>query len=224
MITGELKNKIDNMWDVFAAGGLVNPLEVKSVHTEMSTVFVKWAKYLFEKNDINECFKIFTLAIQYDNTNPEVYYELGQVNAFIKNYNEAILHYKKSIHINSQCAKYYMAIADAYEAIGNTYEQKDSLLVASEVDENNTEVLYKLALLYEKQHDKTSEIKTLEKILELEPSHIDAKYHLALLLERQGNKEEALKLYKEIESVDLNYKNVRENIQMLTTEGESQEL
>lgn len=28
MITGELKNKIDNLWDVFAAGGLVNPLDV----------------------------------------------------------------------------------------------------------------------------------------------------------------------------------------------------
>lgn len=28
MITGELKNKIDSMWDVFAAGGLVNPLDV----------------------------------------------------------------------------------------------------------------------------------------------------------------------------------------------------
>jgi len=28
MITGELKNKIDGMWDVFAAGGLVNPLTV----------------------------------------------------------------------------------------------------------------------------------------------------------------------------------------------------
>ncbi|MDO4766468.1 MAG: class I SAM-dependent DNA methyltransferase [Eubacteriales bacterium] len=28
MITGELKNKIDNLWDIFAAGGLVNPLEV----------------------------------------------------------------------------------------------------------------------------------------------------------------------------------------------------
>lgn len=27
MITGELK-KIDGLWDVFAAGGLVNPLEV----------------------------------------------------------------------------------------------------------------------------------------------------------------------------------------------------
>lgn len=30
MITGELKNKIDGLWDIFAAGGLVNPLEVMS--------------------------------------------------------------------------------------------------------------------------------------------------------------------------------------------------
>ena len=28
MITGELKNKIDSLWDIFATGGLVNPLEV----------------------------------------------------------------------------------------------------------------------------------------------------------------------------------------------------
>ena len=28
MVTGELKNKIDGLWDIFASGGLVNPLEV----------------------------------------------------------------------------------------------------------------------------------------------------------------------------------------------------
>ncbi len=28
MITGELRNKIDSLWDVFASGGLVNPLDV----------------------------------------------------------------------------------------------------------------------------------------------------------------------------------------------------
>ena len=28
MITGEVKNKIDGLWDIFASGGLVNPLEV----------------------------------------------------------------------------------------------------------------------------------------------------------------------------------------------------
>ena len=28
MVTGELKNRIDGLWDIFAAGGLVNPLDV----------------------------------------------------------------------------------------------------------------------------------------------------------------------------------------------------
>ncbi len=28
MVTGELKNRIDSLWDIFAAGGLVNPLDV----------------------------------------------------------------------------------------------------------------------------------------------------------------------------------------------------
>ena len=28
MITGELKNKIDALWDIFASDGLVNPLDV----------------------------------------------------------------------------------------------------------------------------------------------------------------------------------------------------
>ena len=28
MITGEIKNKIDSLWDTFAAGGLTNPLNV----------------------------------------------------------------------------------------------------------------------------------------------------------------------------------------------------
>lgn len=28
MITGELKNRIDGLWDVLAADGLVNPLDV----------------------------------------------------------------------------------------------------------------------------------------------------------------------------------------------------
>ena len=199
---------------------LVNPLEVKGIHTEMSNLFAQWAMYLFDKKELNECFKIFTLAIQYDSSNPEVYYQLGEVNILIKNYNEAILQLKKAINIDPNCAKYHMAIADCYEALGNTFEQKNSLLTAVEVDENDTDALFKLALLHESQHDRTSEIKALEKIIELEPNHLEAKHQLALILESQGNKEEALKLYKEIASVDREFKNVQKNIEMLTSNNE----
>ena len=203
---------------------LVSPLDVKGVHTEMSNLFVRWAKHLFEEHEINECFKIFTLATQYDDENPEIYYQLGQVNSFIKNYNDAILQYKKAISLNSNIAKYYVALADAYENIGNVFEQKNTLITAMNLDNENTDVLYKLALLYESQHDRMNEIEALEKIVAIEPEHIDAKYQLALVLESQGNKEEALNLYKEIERLNPEYKNVKENIRILSTEDESQEL
>ena len=203
---------------------LVNPLDVKSVHTEMSNVFVKWAKHLFEKNEMDDCFKIFSLAVQYDNLNSEIYYELGQVNAFIKNYNEAITQLKKSISLNPNVSKYYLAIANCYEAMGNAYDQKEALTIAVNADEKNEEALYKLAMLNNSQNNISEEIKLLEKIITLNSKHLDAKYQLALILEKQGNKKDALNLYKEIESIDYDFKNVQQNIEMLSKEDESQEL
>ena len=72
-------------------------------------------------------------------------------------------------------------------------------------------------MLYNNQHDNVNEIKTLEHIIELEPNHIDAKYQLALIKETQGDKENALELYKEIESINPDYKNIKENIEMLSS-------
>lgn len=43
MITGELKNRIDGLWDIFAAGGLVNPLDV-----------IEQITYLMFINDLDE--------------------------------------------------------------------------------------------------------------------------------------------------------------------------
>ena len=30
MVTGELKSKIDNLWEIFWTGGLTNPLDIHS--------------------------------------------------------------------------------------------------------------------------------------------------------------------------------------------------
>ena len=40
MITGELKNKIDSLWDIFAAGGIVNPLTVIEQITYLMFILV----------------------------------------------------------------------------------------------------------------------------------------------------------------------------------------
>ena len=51
MITGELKNKIDGLWDIFASGGLVNPLEVIEQIT-----YLMFIRELDNKDNINAKF------------------------------------------------------------------------------------------------------------------------------------------------------------------------
>ena len=43
MITGELKNKVDGIWDIFWAGGLTNPFDV-----------IEQITYLMLIHDLNE--------------------------------------------------------------------------------------------------------------------------------------------------------------------------
>ncbi len=38
MITGELKNKIDGLWEIFWTGGLTNPLEVIEQMTYLMSI------------------------------------------------------------------------------------------------------------------------------------------------------------------------------------------
>lgn len=50
MITGELKNKIDSLWDIFAAGGLVNPLEVIEQITYLMFIHRRVLERQFQMN------------------------------------------------------------------------------------------------------------------------------------------------------------------------------
>ncbi len=54
MITGELKNRIDGLWEVFWTGGLTNPLDV-----------IEQMTYLMFVHDLDEADKLFPAAKQY---------------------------------------------------------------------------------------------------------------------------------------------------------------
>ena len=45
MITGELKNRIDSLWEIFWTGGLTNPLDVieqMNLHANKDSAFSKY--------------------------------------------------------------------------------------------------------------------------------------------------------------------------------------
>lgn len=194
---------------------VVGAHEVKQVHSEMSDIFSNWAMYLFEKQNNLDCFKKFSLAIQYDSQNPKVYYRLGMVNQSIKNFNEAISQYKKAIELDNENSVYYYVIAECYAEIDNVFEEKKALLECFKYNPTNAKVCYKLALLYESQHDIMNAMISIRKAIELDDDYTDAKYRLAIMLEHQGNKDEAIEMYEQIVRIAPENEEAQTNLKML---------
>lgn len=172
--------------------------DIKQIHFEISNIYSNWAIHLYSKDDNASCFKKFTIALQYDSANPKIYYDIGQINQMIKNFNEAISQYKKAIELDKENPIYYFATAECYEELNNFYEERKALIECAKYDKENPKVYYKLGILYEGQHDYLNALQSIQKALELDENFIDAKYKLALIYEHQGKKDEAIELYENI--------------------------
>ncbi len=189
--------------------------EIEQIHFEISNIYANWAMHLFSQNDNDGCFKHFIIALQYNNQNPDIYYQIGNVNQLIKNFNEAVSQYKKAIELNPENVDYYYAIAECYEEIDSVYEQKKVLIESLNYNQDNANVHYKLGIIYELQNDLSSAVSYLKKAIELNENFVDAKYKLALIFEHMGNKEEAIELYEEILRLDPENERVANNLKMI---------
>ena len=198
---------------------LVPPREVALVHTDMSNLYVEWAMDLFDQGEYTECFKLFPLAIQYDESNPTIYLQLGKVNMHIKSYNEAITQLKKSLEFNPEQSECYIYLSECYEVIENIYEEKIALLNAIKYDSENAYAHYRLARLYARQRDIENEITSLKKVLQLDPNHIGARHQLALIYEGQGQISDAIEMYESILKLDPENETAKENLEMLKEEN-----
>lgn len=195
----------------------VDAKQMKSIHMELSSLYSNWAMYLFENDDTEECFKKFITALQYYDSNPDIYYRLGNVNREIKNNNEAIAQYKRAIELDPRNAEYYYCLADCYEQIGSMYEQKKVLIESLIYNDTSPEVYYKLGIIFQTQNDINSAISKFKKAIELNDNYVEAKCKLALIYEHIGNKDDAIILYEDILMIDPENEEVINNLNMLTS-------
>lgn len=189
--------------------------EINQLHFELSNLYSHWAIYDFSQNNTEDCFKHFTTAIQYFDQNPDIYYNLGQINCIIKNFNEAIVQYKKAIELNPQNYEYYYAISEAFKEIDSIYEQKKYLLDSLQYNPENDKAHYKLSIIYDIQNDPTNAMLHINKALELNPNYIEAKHTLAIMYEHTGDKEGAASVYEDILTIEPGNEIALSNLKML---------
>lgn len=195
-----------------------DPRDIKELQYEISVLYSDWAMYLFELKDSERCFKNFIIALQYYSQNPEIYIKLGNVNHQIKNYNEAIVQYKKAIDLDKYNINCYYALSECYQEIGSIYEQKKVLSESLNYDANNPVVHYQLGLIYQSQSDLENAVSHLKKAIDLNPTYVEAMHKLALIYEHIGNNQNAIILYSDILKLEPYNDEVANNLKMLNSE------
>jgi len=192
--------------------------DIGKIHALLCELYIDWGKDKYDKNDLHDAFKLLTLAVQFNPSNPKVYSTLAEFNLSIKNYNEALSQIKKAIEFDSIASRpsYYLSLAECYHNLDNTYEEKKVLTELISIQPNNAVAHFRLGMICETQHDIASAKIEFVKASELDKKLTDAKYHLALIYETHGDSEQALRLYNEILEDEPDNKKVLENIRMLT--------
>ena len=217
----EKQNRFSEANDIYNGLLVIIPsTEVRRVHNLMSNLYARWGASMLngsELSDVTESFKLFSMAIQFDVTNPYVHEQLAKANMLIKNYKEAISQLKIAMEYSEETdyVKYYLPLADCYHNINNAFEEKKALTNLIKAEPNNSVAHWKLAQLCEAQHDTKGAKNMLEKTIELDPMMIEPKYRLALLYESEGYKDGAINLYRQILRIDPRNSDVENNLKTL---------
>lgn len=199
---------------------IIPSTEIRRVHNLMSNLYARWGASMLngsELSDVTDSFKLFSMAIQFDSTNPYVHEQLAKANMMIKNYKEAISQLKIAMDYSeeSEYKRYYLPLADCYHNINNAFEEKKALSNLIKIQPDNAEGHWKLAQLCESQHDTKGAKAMLEKTIELDPNMVEPKYRLALIYESDGFKNGAINLYRQILKLDPESKEVQSNLKTL---------
>lgn len=194
--------------------------DIRRIHHLMSNLYAHWGTDLIEKSDLSdvtEPFRLFSIAIQLDITNPYVHKQLAKANMLIKNYKEAISQLKIAMEYAQEAdqTEYYLPLAECYHNINNAYEEKNTLTKLIKLQPTNSVAYWKLAQLCEAQHDVKGAKSMLEKTIELNDVMVEPKYRLALIYESEGLKEEAIQLYRQILKLTPNNNDVKNNLKTL---------
>ena len=113
-----------------------------------SKACVKQAQKCFEKLDVVNTEKKLKEAIQLNDKNDEAYIELGHLEAYGKNFNEAVDYYAKAISINPEKYEYYTVKGATEHLILDYKSAIKDLNKAIELHPKNEFAYYHLALMY----------------------------------------------------------------------------
>lgn len=145
--------------------------------------------FAIQDGDFEKAIKLITDSIKIKNDWEISYFYRAVAHQSLKNFNDAMLDYTKSVKLNPKMTDAYYNMAKITLEKEKITENEilnaiENLNKALELDENFIDALFAMAAAQKKIKNYNESLKYLEKLLEIEPQAIHARALKKLLLQK----------------------------------------
>ncbi len=168
-----------------------------SQHPTSTSLLLKKSTLFIEQNKNSDALEILRYLQNVENTNAEVFLNIGLVYIRSEKKEEALEHFKTSIHLceKEDIPEYIFEMGFNLNQEGYYKDAAKLLKYYYKRYPSNENILFELAYAYDKQNDIDNGIKAYNKLLDLNPYLENAWYNLGILHNKKENYKEAIEAY-----------------------------
>lgn len=156
---------------------------------------------------LEEAERLIEKAGSLNDTNPYIYFELGQVRIFQGKFDQAIKFFDQGINLAPEAPYGYWYKGVTYLDIGEIEKGKENIAKAAELGyRGNISDIHRLLKIYVSLKDYPEIIKLYLRAIELEPDNVDHYTSLAAAYKENGQIDKAIEMARKAGEIDSNLK------------------
>lgn len=191
---------------------LKDPTYAALIKSQMAAALCNEGVRQFHEGQSQGAIQLYQEALLYDDTNPDIHYNLGKALASTHETLKALQHFEAAISLHPQDVGSYYEMAVLQDEKGMVSEAVASYEKVLALDPSNLNATFGLGTLYGVQGDMDKAIQYLTAAVSLNPEFVDAIYNLGVALERKKDFNKAMKMYKKVLTLDAAHEKARGNL------------
>jgi len=156
------------------------------------------AMSLFKEKKYKECIDAFSLVLETEPDNADVYNNMGVAYSCIADFEHAENCLVKALELDPQLAQAYINLSDLYYKAGDIASAVGTLQKGSYELQDNLTIAHLLARVYIDDQRWEDAIEELDRVLDGEPENYDAYYDLGHVLFELGDYEGAISNFETV--------------------------
>lgn len=166
----------------------------------------------YKEGEYDSAIRHFEEARRYDESNPDIFFNLGKACLEVKNVDDAIKHLTSATELNPSDSMGFYELAVVQDQQGMIDEAIDNYIHCLQLNNTNAKAYFGLGSLYGVSGEMDKAIEHLTHAVKLEPDFEDAIYNLGVALERKKEHKKAMTMYKKVLNINQNHEQARSNL------------